>query len=146
MTAVIGISTFVAIAAQAQGPSTKGLMKGKVKPGLYEQKITLETTGLGVSPGQGKSTETTTQCLTAEDIETEEFTMDEGCTVKNVQRSATGAQITASCKDGALSEISITSVPNGFRVDMKTSGKDPAGKPFVVTMRSDAKYAGACKD
>lgn len=144
--AALGIAALVTNGAQAQAPDTRNLMKGKIKPGLYEEKITLERIGLGLPPDQVKTTETKTECVTAEDIESGEFRMDDSCVIKSVQRTSTGAQITASCKAGGMTEISLAAHAGGYRVDMKSTGKGPDGKPFAVVMRSESKYVGACKD
>lgn len=139
------VALFAGTAALAQ-PSTKGILAGKLKPGLYEQKITSEMTGLGVPAGQGKSTDTSSTCLTPERITSEDLDMQDGCKVKDVRRTATGGQVTATCEGGATMEMLINSVPNGYRMDVKSGGKGPDGKPFSMTMRVDAQYKGPCKE
>jgi hypothetical protein len=132
-------------AAFAQPPAN-GLLKGHVKAGLYEQKTEGEVSGVpGLPPGQERHVETTRRCVTQAEAD-KGIELAPGCTLKSQNISGNTAQFAAECRDGATHAMKITTTPTGFTSEMKTTGKQRDGTPFSVSMRSESRYLGPCRN
>jgi len=154
--AAAGLALFAtAVAAQAPAPAPapspapaaggKGLLLGKVKPGLYENQVTSELSGLpGVPAEQQKSTETQHKCVTSADID-KGIDLPAGCTIKTLDETASGMHATAECRDGSTSEFRIAATDSGFSSEFKSTGMGRDGKPFFARLRTEGKYLGPCK-
>jgi hypothetical protein len=107
----------------------KGLLLGKVKPGLYENQVTSELSGLpGVPAEQQKSTETQHKCVTPADID-KGIDLPAGCTIKTLDETASGMHATAECRDGSTSEFRIAATDSGFSSEFKSTGMGATASP-----------------
>jgi hypothetical protein len=129
--------------AQSPGPT---LLKGRVKAGLYEQKTQSEVSGIpGVPPGQEKHVESRQRCISQAESD-KGIELAPGCTLKSQVVSGNIAQFISECRDGAVHDMKITTTATGFTSDMKSEGKGRDGAPFALTMHSESRYIGPCKD
>lgn len=138
-------SAFVMASAAAQAPDGKAIFKGRVKPGLYQQVDQNETRGMaGVPKGQEKTTETKQRCITPAEIDQGlEFRND--CKFTKNEQTNSSMYLVAQCPDGSVTEFRLAATANGFTTDFVSKGKNADGSPLVMSLRSEAKYLGACK-
>jgi hypothetical protein len=145
-TAVVAALAVFACSAAAQAPDGRNLLKGKVKPGLYENVTHSEMKGVpGVKKGQEKSTETRQRCVTQEELD-KGIEFPGNCAIRKRDDTGSSVQLVAECKDGAVHEFRIAATAGGFSSEMKTVGKNPDGSAVSLAMRSESRYLGPCKD
>jgi hypothetical protein len=131
-------------AAFAQAPGGP-VMKSQVKPGLYEQKTMADLTQMpGVPKGQEKNVETKQRCITQAEVD-KGIQVAPGCTLKNQNVTGTTVEFTSTCRDGATHEMKIATNAGGFTADMKMAGNRD-GTPFAMTLHSESRYLGPCKE
>lgn len=131
-------------AAAAQQPDARNLLKGRVKPGMYETKAYNDLSGMpGVPKEQQKTTETHTRCVTAAEVD-KGVELRSDCKVKDFRQTAASFEIVSQCPDGSLQELRIASTATGFSSVVKSASKEK-GKEHSMTMRTESRYLGACK-
>lgn len=115
------------------------------KPGLWDIKINAG----GQLPAQ--TVQQCTDASTDKDMSTSFGPMaKEMCSKQDMQKTATGMVIDATCNVGGMTSVSHTEVTGDFnsaytmKVTSKTSGA-PAGMPAELTTMIEAKWVGACK-
>jgi hypothetical protein len=131
-------------AGAAQQPDGKALLKGRVKPGMYETKAYNDLSGMpGVPKEQQKTTETHTRCVTAAEVD-KGVELRSDCKVKDFKQTAASFEIVSTCPDGSLQELRIATTATGFSSVVKSESREK-GKEHNMTMRTESRYLGACK-
>jgi hypothetical protein len=142
--AACGVAAMSCAAAAAQQPDAKNLLKGRVKPGMYETKAYNDLSGMpGIPKDQQKTTETHTRCVTAAEVD-KGVELRSDCKVKDFRQTASSFEIVSRCPDGSLQELRIAATPTGFSSVVKSESKEK-GKAHNMTMRTESRYLGACK-
>ena len=145
--------TLIASHAAAQTASQLSALKGKMKPGLYAQRMEMDMGSVpGMPPGMGKQSFTLQNCLTDDDIEKGELGRKDkdkdapDCKVSDFKVSATSAAYRMVCKGETpmTADVVIAFVSDGFRMNMKST-MDMGGQKMTSSMAIDAKYLGPCK-
>jgi hypothetical protein len=133
--------------AAAQQPP-KDLFKGKVKPGMYEDKVEMDLSGIpGIPREQAKKTTSGQTCVTQADLDKGFMQLEKGCAYTAFKMAGDTAIFTTVCKDGADSqtnEVRVTPTSSGFNSEVKTSSVQ-GGKPSNSTIKSQSRYLGPCK-
>ena len=148
----IALALFACHAA-AQTASQLSALKGKMKPGLYAQRVEMDMGSVpGMPPGMGKQSFNMQNCLTDDDIEKGELARKDrdkdapDCKVSDFKVSAGSASYRMVCK-GEMSmaaDVAIAFLGDGFRMNMKST-MDLGGQKTTSSMAVDAKYLGPCK-
>lgn len=140
---------FAATASFAQGNPFSAL-KGKIKPGLYENKMEMEMPGMPA--GMGKQAFSNQTCLTDADLEKgaafnkgRDGKSPSDCEVTDFKLSGNSASYRMVCKGANPMEADsvINFTPNGYKGITKMSMVS-AGKPMNMTSNIEARYLGAC--
>ena len=140
--------TFAATAATAQD-NPFAAMKGKVKPGMYENKMEMEIPGM--PPGMGPQSFTNKTCLTEADLE-KGAAFNKGrdgkaqdCEIKDFKMTGSGATYKMACKGANKMEgdTALTFMPDGYKGVTKMSMMQ-GGQAMNVTSKFESKYLGAC--
>lgn len=148
----VGIAlALIAFHAAAQTASQLSALKGKMKPGLYAQRMEMDMGSVpGMPPGMGKQSFTTQSCLTDDDIEKGELGRKDkdapDCKVSDFKVSAGSATYRMVCKGemAMTADVSIAFQGDGYRMNMKST-MDMGGQKMTSSMAIDAKYLGPCK-
>jgi hypothetical protein len=132
--------------------------KGKIKPGLYENKVQADMGQMpGMPPGMGKQNHTAQHCVTEKDIEKgamgrADHDRAKNCEVKDFKMSGNTASYTMVCKgsgDGKgppmdmTADNHITFRDGGYDMDLKMS-MNRGGQPMNMTQHIESRYIGAC--
>ena len=127
-------------------------LKGKMKDGLYEQKMEMDMGSVpGMPPGMGKQAFTMQHCFTQQDIDKGGFNkgrdgkMQQNCEVKNMKVSGNTASYTMVCKGGPdmTADNVVTFRPDGYAMDMKMA-MNQGGRPMNMSQHMEAHYLGPC--
>lgn len=137
--------------ATAQTTSQLSALKGKLKPGLYSQRMEMDMGSVpGMPPGMGKQSFTMENCVTDADIEKGDLGRRDknapDCQVSDFKGTANSASYRMTCK-GEMSmtaDVAIAFQGDSYRMNMKST-MDMGGQKMSSTMAIDAKYLGACK-
>jgi hypothetical protein len=146
MKRILAVALCATAFAAAAGPFDQ--VKGKMKPGLYDYKMTMEMPGMPA--GMGGRPFTFQHCVTQKDI-------DEGaalkgkdpnqkdCEVKDFKMSGNTASYTMECKQNQMKgDVKMTFVENGFASDMKMS-MNQGGQVMNMSQKMEGKRVGDCK-
>lgn len=122
--------------------------KGKMKPGLYDYKMTMEMPGM--PSNMGKQAMNMQHCLKDEDINGGKFNskgqMPKDCKVENFKMAGNTASYTMSCTGtmNMSAENRIAFSGDGFVMDSKST-MNHGGTVMNSTSHMEAKYVGPCK-
>lgn len=141
----------VAAPATAQTTSQLSALKGKMKPGLYSQRMEMDMGSIpGMPAGMGKQSFSMENCVTDADIEKGELGRKDknapDCQVSDVKVTASSANYRMVCK-GEMSmtaDVAIAFQGDNYRMNMKST-MDMGGQKMNSTMTVDGKYLGPCK-
>lgn len=130
----------LAFGAHAQQPGS-GAFKGKVKPGLYEDKIEVTVPG-----EKDKRAMTNQRCATDKDIETLAEESDASCKTSNFRMAGDKATFTIACKGAQemSSNVLITLNATGYVTESTATMKAPGKAPMTVKQVVASRYVGAC--
>jgi Protein of unknown function (DUF3617) len=149
-TRLLGVACVAALCTTAMADNPFEAFKGKVKEGMYEYKMEMDMSGMGMPAGMGKQNMTFQKCITRQDIEKGQMgragrdgKMPEGCEFKNFTQSGNTATYTMTCNNMSA-DNRITFTPDGFNMDMKMA-MNQNGKAMNMTQHMESKYLGACK-
>lgn len=125
--------------------------KGKMKPGLYENKIEMDMGNVpGMPPGMGKQSTTHQHCVTEKDIEDGGIgkgtarNKDGECKIEDVKSSGNSVTYKMVCPKGTTGETRMTFTGNGYVSDT-TMNIDQGGQKMTMKQHMEGKYLGACK-
>jgi hypothetical protein len=126
--------------------------KGKIKPGMYENKMEMDMGNVpGLPPGMGKQSMTNQHCITEKDIEEGGFgkngkvkNRDGECEIKDVKASGNSATYKMVCPKGTTGETKITFTGSGYISDT-VMDIDQGGHKMTMKQRTEGKYLGPCK-
>jgi Protein of unknown function (DUF3617) len=138
----------LSFAAAAQQPAPSTSFKGRVKPGLYEQKVEVDMGNMpGVPADQKKQSMTRQQCLTDADVDKLAEESNPACKTTDFRMTATGASFKVTCTGNPSmnSVVTMAFTPTGYMSESKATLK-PAGatEPVTVMQRSTSKFLGPC--
>jgi hypothetical protein len=137
-------SCLLAPAAMAQAPDGSKMFKGRVKPGMYEQKDETVMRGYeGIPAANEKSTETKKRCVSQAEID-KGVELRKDCKFTQVKESANAVHYSGTCPGGTKDDFSLETTATGFKSRLSSVGKNAAGKPMEMSMVSEAKYLGPC--
>jgi Protein of unknown function (DUF3617) len=141
--------SFAATAAIAED-NPFAAMKGKVKPGMYENKMEMEIPGMPA--GMGPQSFTNKTCLTDADLE-KGAAFNKGrdgkaasdCAVKDFKMTGSGATYKMVCTGASKMEgdTTLTFMPDGYKGVTKMSMMQ-GGQAMNVTSKFESKYLGTC--
>lgn len=138
----------LSLAAAAQQPAPAPSFKGKVKPGLYEQKVEVDMGNMpGVPPAQRKQSQTRQQCLTDAEVDKLAEESNPACKTTDFRMTATGANFKVTCTGNPpmTSIVTMAFTATGYVTESKATLKPPgANEPVTVTQRSTSKFLGPC--
>jgi hypothetical protein len=124
-------------------------LKGKMKEGLYEYKMTMDIPGMPA--GMQKAPHTFQHCVTAKDLDEGKIgkgrpDMEKNCEVKDFKSSGNTASYTMECKgeNPMRAENKMTFGDGTFVMDMKMQ-MTQKGQVMNMTQHMEGKYLGACK-
>src|SRR5262249_1184900 len=150
---IVRIAAVTAVACCATTLAAAGpfdALKGKMKPGMYEDKIDVDMGQVqGMPPGMGKPSQPTQHCVTQEDIDKGQAAKGPrepgkgGCEIKNMNMSGNTATYTMECPN-MKGDARMTFTGDGYKMDMKTSVVQ-GNQTMNMTQHMEAKYLGACK-
>ena len=154
MNAIARVATTAAIAtlctaAVAAGPLDQ--LRGKMKEGLYEYKMTMEIPGM--PPGMARQPHTFQHCVTQKDIEDGGFgkggregRAPENCEIKDFKMSGNTASYVMECKgeNPMRAENKMTFGDGSFDMDMKMA-MNRGGQVMNMSQHMEGRYLGACK-
>jgi hypothetical protein len=133
--------------AWAQKPPAD-LFKGKLKPGLYEDRVEVDMTGVpGIPKEHAKQSQTTQRCMTPEELNKGLGEDERGCETTGFKMMGDTASFTTTCKKGnetQIAEIKLTTTAQGMKSELKSTMKQ-GGQTSTSTMRSESRYLGPCK-
>jgi hypothetical protein len=146
--AVFAVAALLASApAWAQKPPAD-LFKGKMKPGLYEDRVEVDMTGVpGIPKEHAKQSQTTQRCMTPEDLAKGLDQDEKGCETSGFKMMGETAIFTTTCKKGnetQIAEVKLTPTAQGMKSELKSTMKQ-GGQTSTSTMRSESRYLGPCK-
>jgi hypothetical protein len=150
-TRLLGVACAATLCTTAMADNPFEAFKGKMKEGMYEYKMEMDMSGMGMPAGMGKQNMTFQKCITRQDIEKGQMgrgagrdgKMPEGCEFKNFTQSGNTATYTMICSNMSA-DNRITFTPDGFNMDMKMA-MNQNGKAMNMTQHMESKYLGACK-
>ena len=127
-------------------------IKGKMKPGMYENKIEMDMGNVpGMPPGMGKQTMTNQHCVTEKDIEDggvakggKARNKDGDCEIKDVTMSGNTATYKMVCPKGTTGDAKMTFTGSGYVMDVNMN-IDQGGHKMTMKQRTEGKYLGPCK-
>lgn len=135
-----------ALAAYA-GPFDQA--KGRIKPGLYEYRMTMEMPGMPA--GMAGHPMSFQQCVTQKEIDDGGFAKgkdasQKDCEVKDFKMSGNTATYAMECKGQhqMRADVKMTFVENGFNSDMKMS-MNQGGQAMNMTQKMESRFLGPCK-
>lgn len=130
----------LAFGASAQQPGA-GAFKGKVKPGLYEDKIEVAVPG-----EKDKRTMTRQRCATDKDIETLAEESDASCKTSNFRMAGDKATFVIACKGAQemSSNVQVTMNATGYVTESTATMTAPGKAPMTVKQVVASRYVGAC--
>lgn len=133
-----------ATASAAQAPP-KDLFKGKVKAGMYEDKVEIDMGNVpGIPKDQAKQVQTHRRCMTQEQVDRGPASDQKGCENTNFKMQGDTATFTTICKDsGQKTDTRITPTAQGFNVEVKSTVTQ-GGQTFVSTMKGQSRWLGPC--
>ena len=148
---LVGVACAAAFCTTAMADNPFEAFKGKMKEGMYEYKMEMDMSGMGMPAGMGKQNTTFQKCLTHQDIEKGQMgrgagrdgKMPEGCEFKNFTQSGNTASYSMVCTNMSA-DNRITFTPDGFNMDMKMA-MNQNGKAMNMTQHMESKYLGPCK-
>ena len=152
---------FVAAALSAASlpfaaPAQFEQFKGKLKPGLYEYKMTMEMPNMPNMPNMPKGAPgmrapmTHQQCVTAEDVEKggmgDRNKVPKDCQVKDFKMSGNTATYKTECggEMNVKAETKVAFNDTGMVID-SSSTMVRKGQPMTTKLHMESKYLGACK-
>ena len=145
--AVVSLAA-LSFAASAQQPTPALSFKGKVKPGLYEQKVDVDMGNMpGVPPDQKKQTSTRQQCLTDAEVDKLAEESNPACKTTDFKMTATGASFKVTCtgNPSMTSVVTMAFTATGYVTESKATLKPPgAAEAVTVSQRSTSKFLGPC--
>ena len=133
--------------------------KGKVKPGLYENKVDMDMGAVpGMPAGMGKQSHTMQHCVTEQDVARGDMGakdrngkgMSDNCKVQDMKVSGNTASYKMVCKGGPdmTADNKITFRSDGYSMDMVMDMQDRGGRnggaPMHMKQHVDSKYLGPC--
>jgi hypothetical protein len=129
-------------------------LKGKVKPGMYEYKMTMEMAGMPKGmpgmPGMGGQPMTMQHCVKQEDIDNGKFgdknNASKDCKVENFKMSGNTASYTMTCtgKNEMKGDTRISFNDTGFVMDSNMT-MSHGGQPMSTKQHMESKYLGPFK-
>ena len=143
------IATAFVMPAIAQDNPFSGL-KGKVKEGQWEYSMQMDAVP-GMPAGMKMPPMTFQRCLTAQDVEKGGFAqkdgkMPDGCSVKDMKVSASGASWRMECTKDPKMTVDSTMTFSGDGFAMKQAMQmDRGGQAMTMNNTFTGKYLGACK-
>jgi hypothetical protein len=148
---LLGVACVAALCTTAMADNPFESFKGKMKEGMYEYKMEMDMSGMGMPAGMGKQNMTFQKCITHQDIEKGQMgrgagrdgKMPEGCEFKNFTQSGNTASYSMVCTNMSA-DNRITFTPDGFNMDMKMA-MNQNGKAMNMTQHMESKYLGPCK-
>jgi Protein of unknown function (DUF3617) len=148
---LLGVGCVAALCTTAMADNPFESFKGKMKEGMYEYKMEMDMSGMGMPAGMGKQNMTFQKCITHQDIEKGQMgrgagrdgKMPEGCEFKNFTQSGNTASYSMVCTNMSA-DNRITFTGDGFNMDMKMA-MNQNGKAMNMTQHMESKYLGPCK-
>jgi Protein of unknown function (DUF3617) len=138
----------LSLAATAQQPAPAPSFKGKVKPGLYEQKIDVDMGNMpGVPAAQKKQSTTRQQCVTDAEVDKLAEESNPACKTTDFRMTATGASFKVTCtgNPSMTSTVTMAFTATGYVTESKATMKPPgASEAVTVSQRSASKFLGPC--
>lgn len=138
----------LALPALAQDNPFAGF-KGKIREGNWQYQMQMEAPP-GMPAGMSLPPFTFNHCVTAQDVEKGGFSqkdgkMPEGCAVKNMKMTASGASWRMECtKDPKMTvDSDMTLKDNGFVIKQRMA-MDQGGKPMTTNSTMTGRYLGPC--
>jgi hypothetical protein len=122
--------------------------KGKVKPGMYEYKMTMEMPNMPKGmPGMGQPM-TMQKCVKQEDVDSGKFNdkAPKDCKVDNFKMSGNTATYTMACTGAhpMKGDTRISFNDAGFVMDQNMT-MDRGGQPMTTKSHMESKYLGPCQ-
>ena len=140
-----------ALCAAATGATASPFdqVKGKMKPGLYDYKMTMEMPNM--PPGMGGRPFTFQHCVTEKDISEGgalkgKDPNSRDCEIKDFKMSGNTATYTMECKGQTQmkGDAKITFMDNGFNSDVKMT-MNQGGQVMNVSQKMEGRLVGPCK-
>ena len=126
-------------------------IKGKMKPGLYENKMEMDMGAMpGLPPGMNKQSSTQQRCVTQKEIDEDPVPSrsnrkDEQCDIKDVKTSGDTTTYKMVCPKGNMSaEGKIQFTSSGYVMETNMT-MDQGGHKMNMKQRTEGKYLGPCK-
>ena len=149
---LLGVALALAASpAAAQSTSQLSALKGKLKPGLYSQRMEMDMGSIpGMPAGMGKQSFSMENCVTDADIEKGELGRKDknapDCRVSDLKVTASSANYRMVCKGepAMTADVSIAFQGDNYRMNMKST-MDMDGQKMSTAMTVDGKYLGPCK-
>ena len=124
-------------------------VKGKMKPGLYDYKMTMEMPGMPA--GMGGRPFSFQHCVTEKDISEGgaikgKDPNSKDCEIKDFKMSGNTATYNMECKGAhpMKGDAKITFMDNGFNSDVKMT-MNQGGQVMNVSQKMEGRLVGACK-
>jgi hypothetical protein len=127
-------------------------IKGRMKPGLYENKVEMDMGAVpGMPPGMGKQSTTQQKCVTQKDIDEDVVSpkgnrKDEQCDIRDVKTSGdtTTYKMVCSGKGNMTADGKIMFTSSGYVMETAMT-MDQGGQKMNMKQRTEGKYLGPCK-
>jgi hypothetical protein len=124
-------------------------LRGKMKEGLYEYKMTMDIPGMPA--GMQKQPHTFQHCVTQKDLDEGKIgkgrgDMEKNCEVKDFKMSGNTATYTMECKgeNAMRADNKITFGDGKFDMDMKMQ-MTQKGQVMNMSQHMEGRFLGACK-
>jgi hypothetical protein len=145
--AAVSAAVSLSCAALAAGPLDQ--LRGKMKEGLYEYKMTMDIPGMPA--GMQKAPHTFQHCVTQKDIEEGGFgkggqqRTPENCEIKDFKMSGNTATYVMECKgeNAMRADNKITFAEGSFVMDMKMQ-MTRQGQAMNMAQHMEGRHIGAC--
>ena len=145
----LAAACFLAAPLALAGPFDS--IKGKMKPGLYENKIEMDMGAMpGLPPGMSKQTTTQQKCVTQKEIDEDPVSpkgnrKDEQCEFKDVKTSGDTTTYKMVCpKNNMVADGRMSFTSSGYVMETNMT-MDQGGQKMNMKQRTEGKYLGPCK-
>jgi hypothetical protein len=147
---LIAVSAAASLACTAFAAGPFDQLKGKMKEGLYEYKMTMDIPGMPA--GMQKQPHTFQHCVTQKDLDEGKISkgrenVEKNCEIKDFKMSGNTATYTMECKgDNPMrADNKITFSDGKFDMDMKMQ-MTQKGQVMNMSQHMEGRYLGACKN
>ena len=140
---MLAIAALAAVAVSAAEQQPAGAFKGKVKPGLYENRVELD-----MGTKDGKKVSTAQRCLTDADIDKLALESNASCKTTDFKIAGDTATFRVTCKgvQEMVSDVEIAYNAKGYVTSSTGTMKAAGSAPVKMSQLVVSRYLGACPD